>query len=253
MLTEQRYEMILKLLEEKKSVTLQELKDTLKTSESTIRRDLTALHQMGRLVKVFGGAVSAEFDYSTEEDVVETRKGLHMAEKRQIAAYAAGFVRPNSLVYIDAGTTTECFVDMLKERTAVFVTNGISHAARLSETGFRVILVGGELKQTTEAVIGHEAILQLQKYNFSMGFFGTNGVTKNEGFTTPDPQEAAVKEWAMKRCRKKYVLCDSSKFGQVSPVTFGSFKDAIIVTEAVPEKWQGEENVIAAESAGDLL
>ena len=56
MLTEQRYEIILKLLEEKRSITVTELKDILDTSESTVRRDITALDKAGRLTKVFGGA-----------------------------------------------------------------------------------------------------------------------------------------------------------------------------------------------------
>lgn len=244
MLTEQRHEEILKIVNEQKSVTLQELKDRLNTSESTIRRDLTALHQMGRLVKVFGGAVSAEFGYSTEEEVVEHRAGVNTEAKKAISARAAQLIGPGSLVYIDAGTTTGCMIEYLTEKNAVYVTNGINHAARLSAAGFRVILTGGELKQTTEAVIGHEAIIQLQKYNFSIGFFGANGVTKHEGFTTPDPQEAAVKEWAMKKCRKKYVLCDSSKFGQVTPVTFGAYKDAVIITEREPEGYKGEANIV---------
>ena len=54
MLTEQRYEVILKLLEEKNSITVAEVKDLLNTSESTVRRDITALHNAGKLVKVFG-------------------------------------------------------------------------------------------------------------------------------------------------------------------------------------------------------
>jgi DeoR family fructose operon transcriptional repressor len=52
MLTEQRYEIILKLLEEKNSITVAEVKDLLNTSESTVRRDITALHNAGKLVKV---------------------------------------------------------------------------------------------------------------------------------------------------------------------------------------------------------
>ena len=43
MLTEQRQEEILRLLNQKGSVTLQELKEYFHTSESTIRRDLNAL------------------------------------------------------------------------------------------------------------------------------------------------------------------------------------------------------------------
>ena len=57
MLTEQRYEMILNLLEENKSVTVTQIKELLHISESTARRDITALHQAGKLIKVFGGAV----------------------------------------------------------------------------------------------------------------------------------------------------------------------------------------------------
>ena len=43
MLTEQRFDIILKLLEEKKSVTVTELRELLDASESTVRRDITAL------------------------------------------------------------------------------------------------------------------------------------------------------------------------------------------------------------------
>ena len=54
MLTEERYAKILQLLDEKKSVTVQELKVLLDTSESTVRRDLNALDESGKLIKVFG-------------------------------------------------------------------------------------------------------------------------------------------------------------------------------------------------------
>ena len=49
MLTEERYAAILRLLEERKAVTVVELTELLHTSESTIRRDLTSLHKSGRL------------------------------------------------------------------------------------------------------------------------------------------------------------------------------------------------------------
>lgn len=55
MLTEKRYELILELLDKKRSVTVPEIKEVLGVSESTIRRDLNALDKAGRLTKVFGG------------------------------------------------------------------------------------------------------------------------------------------------------------------------------------------------------
>ena len=47
MLTEQRYETILRMLDERGSVTVTELKDLLDASESTVRRDITALGKAG--------------------------------------------------------------------------------------------------------------------------------------------------------------------------------------------------------------
>jgi len=47
MLTEKRQKEILRFLDEKGSVTVQELTERLDASESTIRRDLAVLHQKG--------------------------------------------------------------------------------------------------------------------------------------------------------------------------------------------------------------
>lgn len=48
MLSEERFAEILKILQEKKAVTVAGLTTLLNTSESTIRRDLNALHEMGK-------------------------------------------------------------------------------------------------------------------------------------------------------------------------------------------------------------
>ena len=71
MLTKTRQKEILKLLENRGSVTLQELKDHLNTSESTIRRDLNTLDAQGKLVKVFGGAVAAVGDKYVYENMTQ--------------------------------------------------------------------------------------------------------------------------------------------------------------------------------------
>ena len=124
------------------------------------------------------------------------------------------------------------------------MTNAVSHAKRLAAAGNRVILIGGELKGTTEAVIGSQAILTIQGYHFTKGFFGTNGITRREGFTTPDTSEAIVKSTAMKQCKDVYILTDKSKFGEVSSVTFGGFTDAKILTEEIPEEYEDSKNIL---------
>lgn len=234
MLTQTRQDEILKLLEMKGSVTLQELKEYLHTSESTIRRDLNVLHDMGKLQKVFGGAVA--LDRLAARDVqVSKREEKNLAEKKKIARYAAALIKENDFVYLDAGTTTGCMLEYIQEKSAVFVTNAPSHAQKLARAGMQVILIGGRLKQSTEAVVGNEACMQLQKFNFTIGFFGSNGVSAKAGLSTPDPDEAMVKREAMEHTQKCFAVCDHSKFYKISPVTFGSLEDAVILTDSVPE------------------
>ena len=167
--------------------------------------------------------------------------------ERRIAQFAAGLIQPDDFVYLDAGTTTGYILDYLPARSATFVTNAVSHAKRLAAAGNRVILIGGELKGTTEVVIGSQAILTIQGYHFTKGFFGTNGVSKRHGFTTPDPNEALVKQEAMRQTERCYVLADSQKFGMVSSVTFGVFEEATILTETEPpEGFSGSKNIRVA-------
>lgn len=244
MLTEQRYDIILKLLEEKKSITVTEVKALLDTSESTVRRDITALHKAGKLVKVFGGAVAVEHIVTASEPTVAQKVEINKEEKLRIAAYAASLVEPEDFIFLDAGTTTGYMVDYLQEKNATFVTNAVAHAQKLASRGFRVLLVGGELKGSTEAIVGNEAIRVLRDYHFTKGFFGTNGITKKTGYTTPDASEAVVKRTAMEQCRERYVLSDYAKFGYVSSVTFGAFQGASIITDRRPQGFDECTNII---------
>jgi DeoR family fructose operon transcriptional repressor len=150
MLTEKRHEYILQELKRKGSITVNEIKEELGISESTIRRDLNSLDEEGRLVKVFGGAVSADFEVSGSEPSVMQKREININGKKLIAKYAAGLIEPDDFVYMDAGTTTGCMIDYITEKRAVYVTNAVTHARNLAALGFRVILIGGELKGSTE-------------------------------------------------------------------------------------------------------
>jgi DeoR family fructose operon transcriptional repressor len=132
MLTEERYATILRILEEKKAVTVLDLTRALNASESTVRRDLTALHKNGRLYKVYGGATSIDNNYSSAEEDMKTKNDLFPEEKIAIARKAAGLIKQKDFVYIDAGSTTLHLIDFLTETSAVFVTNGMQHAAKLA-------------------------------------------------------------------------------------------------------------------------
>lgn len=230
MLTEERFQLILKEINQKKAVTVNELVKLLNASESTVRRDLNALSKMGKLVKVHGGATAIEKNSENKEDNVAVRYCLNVEEKIRIAKFAASLIEEGDFVYIDAGTTTEFLVDFINQTKAIYVTNGIAHAKRLIEKGCTTYILGGELKLITEAIIGSEAIDSLRKYNFTKGFFGANGIDLNHGYTTPDLKEALVKKEAFSRSKYAYILSDLSKFNKISSVTFGNINNATIIT-----------------------
>ncbi|MBD7913170.1 DeoR/GlpR family DNA-binding transcription regulator [Clostridium cibarium] len=237
MLTEERHRLILSKLERESVVHVNDLVNYLNSSESTIRRDLNTLHKEGKLNKVHGGATSIkQVSINTKEEIVELRQNLNLDEKLKIAREAARLIKPNDMVYLDAGTTTELMIDFIEEKNAVFVTNGIVHAKKLIQNHCKTYILGGELKLITEAIVGVEAINSLRKYNFTKGFFGTNGVDKQRGYTTPDISESMVKEEAINRSKKSYILCDTSKFEQISSITFGEINKAIIITTKLKDK-----------------
>lgn len=236
--------MILKILEEKRSITVNELTELLDISESTARRDITALDSAGKLVKVFGGAVLADNVFLASEPTVAQKAEINKEEKIRIARYAASLILPQDFVYLDAGTTTGYMIDYIKETNVTFVTNAVAHAQKLAAGGMKVILIGGTLKSSTEAVVGASAVLMLKDYHFTKGFFGTNGVSKTAEFTTPDAGEALVKRTAVGQCKKAYMLCDHSKFHTVSSVTFASFKDVSVLTDQAADEFSDAADIV---------
>lgn len=244
MLTQERYQIILDRLNTYGAVTVAELAAELDASESTIRRDLNALAKAGKLRKVFGGATSVKRMSGVDETRVSARELTMRAEKQRIARYAAELVQDGDFVYIDSGTTTGFLADYLHNLRATYVTNGVNIAHKLLYAGLPVYLIGGRIKPVTEAVVGAEGVRSLEGYHFTKAFIGTNGIDPEAGFTTPDIEEARVKERAVRQSYTTFVLADSTKFGRVYPVSFARLGDCCIITERLPDSSFSEHTVI---------
>lgn len=180
MLMEKRFQEILRILEEQGTVSVQDLTESLDASEATIRRDLSQLAQMGKLKKIYGGAASLETGYQTREIRVEERQELYVEEKKQIAKYAASLIEPGDFVYVDAGSSTEYLVEYIVERDASYVTNSMSHALKLAMRGMKVMYSWRQVKGTTEAVVGADAMETAAAVSFHQGLLGS-GRNPQEG------------------------------------------------------------------------
>ena len=236
MLTEERQQIILNEVNARKSVTLSDLCGLLGASGSTVRRDLNSLAERGLLVKVHGGAMSINDNFSNAEQNADEKSRLFNDEKSAIARFAASLIDDGDLVFVDAGTTTEKMIDHLPEKNVTFVTNAFVHAKKLAQRGFKVFLPAGEIKLSTEAIVGAECVNSLQSYNFTKCFIGANGISLSAGVTTTDRNEASVKAAVMKNSRSSYVLADHSNFGQITSVTFAKLNQVKIITDKLDDK-----------------
>ena len=244
MLTQERYQTILQLLNERDAVTVAELSALLGISESTIRRDLNNLAEMGKLNKVFGGATAIHSTAGVTETSFEVRETEMSEEKTAIARYAATLVLDGDFVFIDAGTTTYRLIDFLSNTRASYITNGVAHARKLIRRGFDTYIIPGRIKPVTEAIIGATGIGMISRFNFTKAFVGTNGIDLKTGFTTTEINEGLVKEAIVNHSYMSFVLADRSKFRRVFPVSFAELKKCCIITDAVPDSKFSEATVI---------
>src|SRR5262249_30250995 len=102
MLTRQRKQHILGVLEAEGQIVAKTLSRKLGLSEDTIRRDLRELAAEGKLMRVHGGALPASpavVDFAG-------RERLAPAAKVAIGRAAAALVKPGQVVILDGGTTT---------------------------------------------------------------------------------------------------------------------------------------------------
>jgi DeoR family transcriptional regulator, fructose operon transcriptional repressor len=233
MLTPERHQIILQLLKEKGVVKIQEVMELTDSSESTIRRDLSQLEQQKFLKRIHGGA--SRLQGKLQEPSMVEKSSKNLQEKRQIAKYAAGLVDEGDTIYLDAGSTVIEMIQFLPNKNIVVVTNGLMHLPPLLNKGISTYLIGGFIKANTNAFIGRGALASLDLYRFDKAFLGVNGIHPQLGFTTPDQEEAMVKQKVISLSRESYVLADYTKFSEISFAKVADIHEASIITNEVEE------------------
>ncbi|MBC2855516.1 DeoR/GlpR transcriptional regulator [Cetobacterium sp. 2A] len=237
MLTIERHNFILELLSLKSNISNQEFLEKLDISESTLRRDLNILEKQSKIKRVHGGAMLIESKKRVvlEDDDILSRSNISFEEKDKIAKTAANFVKDGSSIYLDAGTTTFQMIKYLKEKKIKVVTNGLSLIQELEKYNLESYLLGGKIKSKTSCTVGYLAVESLNNYRFDSVFLGANAFDL-KGYSTPDPEEACVKNAAVKLGEFVYFLCDSSKIKKNSFINFAKLNSGTLIIDKAPPK-----------------
>jgi DeoR family transcriptional regulator, fructose operon transcriptional repressor len=225
------------IVDTRRAVRLEELSTALGVSQATVRRDLNELAAGGRLRRVHGGAVAT--DGRLDEPLFDVKAMAATAQKARIAARAVQLLAPDDTVYLDSGSTVLAAARLLHgwERLTV-VTNSLPVANELLGRGPRVILVGGELRERSQAVVGPLTRRLLEDIHVDRALMGTFALSLEDGLTTTDPGEAFTKELVLGRAREVILLADSGKVGTRSLVHAGRLDavDVLVTDDGIDER-----------------
>ena len=174
MLQLERQQDILRLLNERKSMTVKELCAALYASPATIRRDLADMERMGQLRRSFGGAILTE-NYPDQMPLA-VRACDHIAEKKRICAKAAHWIQPGETIFIDASSTTYFLIPHLREIPELTViTNNPNVNIALAQQNVRSFCTGGEMLNGSVALVGSEAERFVRGIHAHAFFFSARG------------------------------------------------------------------------------
>lgn len=228
MITTQRYELIIKYLNDHGSASVNELVGLTASSTATIRRDLTHLEAEGLLTRIHGGAT---LDHIVKEASYTDKSVKNLKGKISIAKNAALLIEDGETIFMDAGTTTYEMLSFIEAENLTIVTNSVTVISSLVKLGHKVYLLGGKVKPLTYAIVGSEASQKLSTLSFDKCFLGTDGVDLIHGYSTPDSEEALIKKTALNQSKAGYILADSSKYHRTAFVKFADIEEAVLITE----------------------
>lgn len=247
MYAEERRAAIVDLARTVGRVEVAELAGNLDVTQETVRRDLTALQQMGVIRRVHGGALLAEV--GGFEPALAVRESVRVQEKARIARAALAWVPEEGAIALDGGSTIHRLAEILPiDRSLTVVTNNLAVALPLADRkDLTVHIVGGRLRGRTLTTVDEVALEFLRTVHLDVVFLGTNGFSIERGMTTPDSAEAAVKRAFVAAARQRVLLTDHTKFGLDH---FAHVADLAEIDVIVSDSALSDEAVSEIEAAG---
>jgi DeoR family transcriptional regulator of aga operon len=216
---DERRNRMLALIHDRAFVRVKELSDRFGISEVTVRNDLAALAERGRIHRVRGGAIpraALGHERPFEESVTS-----FALEKLAIGRAAAELIRDGDSLILDVGTTSvaaaRALVDRTELRDVVVFTNGLKTALELEPAVPRltVVVLGGTLRPLQHSLVDPLAAHVLERISVGTLLLGCNGVHPTGGVTNINLPEAEIKRRMIGIAGRRVVLADGSKIGRI--------------------------------------
>lgn len=231
MLAAERRAYLLDVLARDGKVVAKRVAADLGLSEDSVRRDLRELAAEGLCQRVYGGALPASpavVDYGA-------RRSVAPESKLRVAVAAAALVPADAAVILDGGTTALALARALPvDLRCTVITHSPTVAAALVEHPLaEVFVLGGRLFKHSAVACGAAAVEAAQQVSADLCFLGVTGIHPEQGLTTGDADEAAMKRALAARAAETYVLGSAEKVGAASHYrVIGLEEVAGVITDA---------------------
>lgn len=216
MFLEERRGIIIEILNKQGRCRVVDLAQELDVSEVTVRQDLDIMEKQGLLRRTHGGAIlSPKISYERSFQFEETS---FRAEKERIGKAAAELVSDGDTIILDVGTTvTEVARNLISRKGLTVFTNALNIALLLEDyPAISVIVTGGTLRAKQHSLVNPYGRFILEKIHADLVFIGANGIEFKHGLTNVNIAEAEIKSFFIQAARRRVVVCDSSKVGNVA-------------------------------------
>lgn len=226
-----RQKKIFDIVSKKGSTSVDYLSKHFDVSKMTIRRDLEKLQESDLLQRTHGGAMLPQVLF---KEMTYMEKQQHNIEiKKELAREALQYVSDNSVIYLDAGTTTYELAKLLaNKKDVVVVTNDLRIASHLANQGNKVYIPGGLVSNDTGSIHSPEAVEFLSNINIDVSFLAASSVDAELNVCTPDDTKVLLKRYMIKNSPMNVLLVDKSKFSQKAVHRIFNFSDVdFVVTD----------------------
>ncbi|MDF2567761.1 MAG: glpR [Oscillospiraceae bacterium] len=212
MLSEKRHQQIYDIVNDKKSVTVHELSQSLFVSEATIRRDLSTMEKLGFIRRSHGGAVI--FESINDESSILIREQENVPQKKAIAEIASEHIKPHHTIFMDSSSTTGMIIPFLKRyKFLTVITNGLKNALLLSDkTTAKIYMPSGIVSNQSNSILGGDTLDYFSNMNADIALISCSGINIENGITDASFEQSSLKKQMLKKAQVKILLCDSSKF-----------------------------------------
>lgn len=234
MTNEARQQEILTRVLARRTVRVKDLAAEYGVHEMTIRRDLDALAESGRVQRIHGGARLGE--RTSEELSYGLRSGQNLEAKDLIAREALKLIEDGDTVALDASTTSLALARILGGRDIRAIVTSLDAAEALAAVGVPFVLAGGEFHPPARSFVGNLVARTLERLNPDKAFFSAKGYTPASGFADPHLPEVEVKVSLLRGSGTVIALLDGSKFGRPALARIAATDEVdIVITDQAPE------------------